>query len=213
MKIYQYTTLGAVFAGALFLQTSLASAQTSAPAPADATANANGGDPRAQFRQRMADQLKASLKATDDEWAIIQPLLEKVQTLQREVSGGGGRMFGGGPGGPGGQGGQGGGRRQQRGAGTDQGNTNAGGNSNNPGGGGGGWQRGMRGGGNTPEAQALRTSLESDSASPSDIKTQLQALRDARLKAAAQLEQARADLKKVLNMRQEALLVLMGVLD
>ncbi|HEX8295671.1 MAG TPA: hypothetical protein VF593_05190 [Chthoniobacteraceae bacterium] len=57
-----------------------------------------GGNPE-EFRQRMNDRLKTSLKATDEEWAAIQPLIEKVQAKQRE----GGRFGGGG--GRGGRGG------------------------------------------------------------------------------------------------------------
>src|SRR4051812_39478759 len=44
------------------------------------------GNPE-EFRQRMNDRLKASLKASDEEWAVIQPLVEKVSTKQREASG------------------------------------------------------------------------------------------------------------------------------
>ena len=32
----------------------------------------------------MNEFIKTALKATDDEWAVIQPLLEKVQTLERD---------------------------------------------------------------------------------------------------------------------------------
>jgi len=63
------------------------------------------------------------------------------------------------------------------------------------------------------EADALRTALQSDATSNDEIKTKLQALRDARKKAQDTLEQAREDLKKVLTLRQEATLVQMGLLD
>jgi hypothetical protein len=59
----------------------------------------------------------------------------------------------------------------------------------------------------------LRSALADSSTSPEDIKTKLQALRDARKKAAADLETARGDLQKVLTLRQEATLVEMGILD
>ena len=45
-----------------------------------------------------------------------------------------------------------------------------------------------------PETQALKTALDSDSTSTDDIKAKLQALRDARKKSVAELEQARAGL-------------------
>ncbi len=41
----------------------------------------------------MMDRLKEQLAAKDDEWKVIQPLLEKVMTAQRDSRGG---FFGGG---------------------------------------------------------------------------------------------------------------------
>jgi hypothetical protein len=143
-----------------------------------------------EFRQRMNERLKASLKATDDEWGIIQPLLEKVTTKQREASSGRFGGFGGGGGGRGGDRGPGGGGQ---------------------GGGGGDQNRADRPG--SAESQALRTALESESTSPEDIKAKLAALREFRKKAAAELATAREDLRKVLSVRQEATLVTMGILE
>jgi len=56
-----------------------------------------------QFRQQMADRMKQSLGATDDEWKALQPRIEKVQTLSRQTRGGGMgfMMMGGRRGGPG----------------------------------------------------------------------------------------------------------------
>ena len=70
-----------------------------------------GGFDPAQFQQRMMDQIRQSLNLTnDDEWAAIQPLVQKVMDARREIGGGGMGMPGpGGPGGPpGGPGGRGG---------------------------------------------------------------------------------------------------------
>ena len=69
-----------------------------------------GGSPE-EFRARMAERLKSSLKVTDDEWGILQPLIEKVTTKQRDAMSGrfggfGGRGGPGGDRGPGGGGGQ-----------------------------------------------------------------------------------------------------------
>ncbi len=55
-----------------------------------------GGEGRRQFdpaqmRQAMTDRMREALGATEEEWAIIGPRLEKVQTLSRETRGG---MFG-----------------------------------------------------------------------------------------------------------------------
>jgi hypothetical protein len=56
----------------------------------------------AQFQQRMLDQMRKSLDVTnDDEWTVIQPLVQKVMDARREVGGGMGFP---GPGGPGGRG-------------------------------------------------------------------------------------------------------------
>lgn len=143
-----------------------------------------GGGPE-QFRQRMTERLKTSLKASDEEMAVIQPLVEKVFVKQREASGG--------PGGPGGR--RGGGNRP-------------GGDAPAPG----GEQRPGRGG-ETPESQALRETLEKDGAAPSEITAKLTALREQRKKAAAELTAAREDLRKVLTVRQEAVLVQMGLLE
>ena len=121
------------------------------------------------------------LKASDDEWTVIAPLLEKTAEKLAAARGGG---FGG-PGGPGG-GGYGGNRGQRR-------------------------EGGPRGG--TPETQALRAALDDDNSTVNDVKAKLQAVRDQRKQAATELAQAREELRKVLNMRQEAALVMDGILD
>jgi hypothetical protein len=137
-----------------------------------------------EFRQRMNERLKTSLKVSDDEWAVLQPLIEKVQTKQMAGRFGG---FGGGGRGPGGDRGGGGG------------------------GGGGGDRGGDRGG--SPESQALRTALENESTQPEELKSKLAAVRDARKRSAAELAAAREDLRKVVTVRQEAVLVSMGILE
>ena len=185
-----FLTLAA--AGVLGLQTLPVHAQDDAPPPpppAEAGGGAGGpggegGEQRRQdWRQRMADRIKTEMKASDDEWSVIQPLLEKVETKMRESMGG---RFGGMGGGPGGRGGP---RRE-----------NNGGDANRP----------QPAG--AAETQALRQTIDGDG-STADIKAKLQALRDQRKKSEADLAQSRADLKKVLNVREEAVLVMMGVLD
>jgi hypothetical protein len=47
----------------------------------------------AQMRQRMMDRMKETMGASDEEWAAISPLIEKVSTLRAEAMGGG-RMGG-----------------------------------------------------------------------------------------------------------------------
>jgi len=71
----------------------------------------NQFDP-AQFRERMMNNIKERLGATDDEWKVISPKVEKVMTAQRDARGGGGG-FGGFGGGGGRRGGGGGGADQQ----------------------------------------------------------------------------------------------------
>ena len=41
-----------------------------------------------QFRQQMTDRMKQALGATDEEWKVLQPRIEKVQTLSRQTRGG-----------------------------------------------------------------------------------------------------------------------------
>ena len=165
------------------------------PAFAQPAPGGPGGPPfdPAQMRQRMMDALKDALAANDDEWKVIQPKVEKVQQLQRDAGGGGRGMFmlfgrggpGGGPGGP-------------------------------PGGGG-----GFRPGGDpnqTPSAvqqkmEDLRNTLDNKDAKPDDIKAKLQALREARAQAKADLEKARGELRDLLTVRQESVLVMFGMLE
>ena len=68
----------------------------------------------------------------------------------------------------------------------------------------------------TPVAKAteeLRTTLENKEAKAEEIKAKLTALRDIRNKAKQELLAAQKDLAKGLNPRQEAQLVMMGILD
>jgi len=182
------------FLAAMMMSASLAmpvlaqSDATTQPAPPAQTGS--GGrrsfDP-SQFRQRMMDTLKDKLGATDDEFAAIQPKLEKVMDLQREVNGSGMRsLFGGG--------------RRSRGGG-DGGATPAASTSTA-----------------TPSAvQAastdLQTTLDNKDAKPEDIKAKLDAFRDAKTKAKDDLTAAQKDLESVLTQRQEAMLVMMGLLN
>jgi len=148
--------------------------------PAFAQQDGGGGrqggqrfDP-AQMRERMQERIKETMGATDDEWKVLQPKIEKVQTLQFSQRGG----FGGG-------------RRGGAGGGADQQPT-------------------------TPVGIAsadLRTVLENKDASADVLKQKLQALRDAREKAKQELVAAQAELKELLTVRQEAVLVSMGMLD
>ena len=54
--------------------------------------------------------------------------------------------------------------------------------------------------------------FRTESATPDQIKTKLTALRDARAKAKTELEKAQKDLRDMLTVKQEAILVMMNVL-
>ena len=149
-----------------------------------------------QFRQRMNDRMKQVLAATDEEWGVLQPKIEKVMTLQRQNAGGRGMGMLFGRGGPGGGG---------------------------PGGGGPGRDGGGRRGGGGPfggddnsavsqKTRELQQAIESN-AGAEDLKAKLAALREARAKARQELTQAQSELKELLTARQEAALVMMGMLE
>jgi chromosome segregation ATPase len=59
----------------------------------------------------------------------------------------------------------------------------------------------------------LRKTLENKDAKPEEIKAKLDALREAKTKAKADLAAAQQDLRGVLTQRQEAVLVMSGLLD
>ena len=137
----------------------------------------------AQMQQRMMDAFKERMGATDEEWGVIQPKLAKVLEAQRDARGGG---MGGMMGGRGNRGGD----------------------------------RGNRGGEDaqdqSPTAKAasdLRTTLENEKSSPDEIKAKLKTVRDTRAAAQKDLKAAQEDLKGVLTERQEAMLVLVGMMD
>jgi hypothetical protein len=165
----------------------------------------------AEYRKRAADQQRQELGASEDEWKVLQPLIEKVQTLQRAARGGTSGGFGG-FGGTGGFGNFGG--RTRGGPGGTRGSRDA----NTP-------------AATTPPAPtnpdgtpreltdiekattALNDVLKNKDASPTQIAEALTALRAARAKSQQELDQAREVLKKVLTAKQEAMLVLRGTLN
>jgi hypothetical protein len=155
--------------------------------------NNNGGQGRpgrgnfdpAQFQQRIMDNLKDQLEITDDaEWKAIQPLVQKVFDLRRQTMSGMGRgMFG--------RGGRGGGNNPQYGNGQQG--------------------RGGFGGAPNPDADALQKAIDSK-ASKAEMKAAVDKYVASRKANQAALEQAQADLRKVLTSRQEAIATLNGLL-
>lgn len=178
-----------VLAASMILGGTLTAVSHAQPAP-DGGGRQRGGGPGggnfdpAQMRQRMMDRLKEQLGASDEEFAVLQPKLEAVQAAQMDARGGG---FGGGRGGFGG----------------------------GPGGGGFGGGRG----GDQPQSPVAQRSrelgelLQNQSASADEVKTKLEALRQARAEAREKLTKAQNELKELLTPRQEAMLVVAGMLE
>jgi hypothetical protein len=139
------------------------------------------------MRQRMMDRYKEVLEVkTDDEWKVIEPRIQKVTEARREASSMGGMrgMFGG--------------RRPGGGGGDNQGDQ----------------AQNRRNFGPTPSAAATDLQKAIDSkASAETIKAKLAAYREDHKAKQASLEKAQEDLKKILNVRQEAAAVLAGLLD
>ena len=147
----------------------------------------------AQMRQMMEQRMREMLGATAEEWKVLGPRVMKVQELSRQTAGGPGMMFGPmgrrGTGGPG-MGGPGGDRPGGRGMGMNRELTEV-----------------------EKIQEELQTLLENTTAAPEQIKQQVTKLRAAREKAKQDLAKAQQDLRQVLTVRQEAQLVLMGMLD
>lgn len=134
----------------------------------------------AEFRQRMEQRMREQLGATEEEWKVLQPRIDKVRQLMRQTRGGF-SAFGG---------------------------------------------RGRRPGGAQPAAtpareqsdvekktEALRSLLADKASTPDAVKAALEALRKAREKAEEDLAVARKELQEIVTVRQEAALVLTGVLQ
>jgi hypothetical protein len=148
----------------------------------------NGGRDRGNFdpaamRDRWMNSIKEDLGAKDDEWKVLQPKVEKVMTARRETMGD--RGFGG----------------FRRG-----GDDRRGGEDRRP-------------PSDQPESKVakaqrdLRTALDNKSASSDEINKKLTAYREARDKARADLQAAQKDLKELCTPRQEAALVMNGMLE
>ena len=156
------------------------------PAPAQNT----GGPGRdmAGFRQRILDRIKEQMGATDEDFKALQPKIENVMQLQRDAGAMRmGRMF-----------------RQPSGdrPAGDRPATERPADAN-------------------PEPQSdvqqksadLQAALDNKDTKPEEIKAKLDALRAAKVKAKEELIKAQADLKTVLSVREEAVLVEMGILE
>lgn len=143
----------------------------------------------AEMRKRMEERMRENLGASEDEWKVIQPKLEKVMQARMNTMGFGG--FGRGMGGGRGPGG----------------------------GGPGGEGRGGDAGGERPQSETakasedLRKALEDKTTGNDVIKAKVEALRAAREKAKAEVVKAQKELKEILTVRQEAQMIAMGMLE
>jgi hypothetical protein len=142
---------------------------------------------REEFRQRAQEQMRKELGASEDEWKVLEPRIAKVRQFQAQTRVG----F------PGMGGFTGGGRRGRT-------------------------ERQPQEGAPAPEreqsevekkTEALRSLLRDEASSAGAIKGALDALRKAREQAQQELAAARKDLRELVNVRQEANLVLMVFLD
>lgn len=147
-----------------------------------------GGFDREAMQERMMSMMQERMGASDQEWTVIKPRLSKVMELSRSTRGGGMRGMMGGPGGRG-RGGRG-GRNDQDQAQNQQEKSAV-----------------------EKASEALQETLEKESPSTDEIKAKLTALRSAREKAKAELLTAQKSLREVLSLKQEAQLVMMGMLD
>lgn len=142
-----------------------------------------------EMRTRMAERVRELLDVkNDDEWKLINARLEKVQEAQREVRGLSGNM----------------GLLFSRGG--EQGG-GEGGRTRGPGGSGGS----LFGGAPNPDAEAL-TKAVTAKAPTEEMKQKLARVREARKNAEAKYEKSADDLRQVLTVRQEAVLVAIGLL-
>jgi len=149
----------------------------------------------AQMQQQMSASIKDALGATDDEWAVLGPKIQNIQTLQNAAGGGIAgsinnlqRMFARAMGG-GGAGGRGGG----------MGNLNA--------------MLGIKDSTMKLKMDELQAALDNKDTTDVMIKEKLDAVRQARDKARLDLDAARKDLIGLLTSRQEAILFGMGILE
>jgi len=141
----------------------------------------------AEWRAQIAERFREKMGATKEEWQVLSPMIEKVQTLSRQV------RFGTMMGLLSGRDGRRGGRR-------------AGGS-------------GEEGTDDRPQTdiqkttQALQKLAENDSATAQELQAAMKALRDAKAKVQKELTDARKALREVVTVRQEAQLVLLGLLE
>lgn len=139
-----------------------------------------------QFRLRRQEQMREQLGATEEEWKVLQPRIEKVQQLQRDSRSGFGAF-----------GGRAAGRRARRPGEAQQPEAAPERQQSEV----------------EKKTEALRNLLDDKASGAPAIKAALDALRKARQNAQLELAAARKELRSIVSVRQEAQLVLMGTLE
>jgi TolA-binding protein len=189
----------------------LAAAAWSAPAAFGQAPPATGGNTddqrRQQFeqwRQQADTRMKELLKASDEEYAVLKPRIEKLQQLQRanDTRRVGFAMLM---------------------SGTSNWRTrgsNPGDNQRRPNDGGGDANRRPASPfGETPDtpvyqkSQELQAALEAKDAPADALKTKLAELRAARQQSRVEMAKMQEDLRQLCSIRQESVLVMMGILE
>jgi len=135
----------------------------------------------AQMRERYLQRIKETAQIGDEEWTVLKPRIEKVQTLSRDVGGGGRGMFFG--------------QRRRR---RDTGDTDEAAQPQSD---------------VAKALEELQKTLENEAATAAEIKGKLKTLREAREKAKQELAKAKEAVRELVTVRQEAQLVVMGILD
>jgi Spy/CpxP family protein refolding chaperone len=203
MKTIKFTILFiAVVVSGFFMMTGLIVAQPPGDANGDQGAGqmqgGRGGmqvDPE-QMQQMMAQRYQEVLGMSDEEWAVIGPYVLKVVDLSSSTQsrGSGMRMMMGG-------------RGNMPGDGSDEDTSQDQSRDDR--------RSRMRGEEETEDENlaALETLLEDENATSGEIKVKLSALRKAREQAKQELVAAQKQLRELLTLRQEAMLVVMGLLE
>lgn len=146
----------------------------------------DGGPPDPQqMQQMMEDHIKQNLAITDDAWTTLQPMVDKVLKLAHDTDTG--PMMHGHP------------HHDDQDNGDGQGPPDA--DDEHP-------HSAVE-----TATTALKKVLADKSASDDKIQTAMKAVQDAEKKAKDDLDQARKSLRAAVNIRQQAVLVAMGVLN
>ncbi|QQE11298.1 hypothetical protein JD969_17645 [Planctomycetota bacterium] len=144
------------------------------------------GDPRARFgdmRARMMDRFREMLEFEEEEWELIQPYIENVTQLKSQISNRQGRMAG-----MTGRGGR--GMRTAESSSTKAEKTPM-----------------------QKASEKLRTLIDNPQASVESMQSALANYRQVREALESELALAQKDLKDLLTIKQEAQMVMFGILD